>query len=308
MLRTHFHKNIIWYDFIQLNEESNDKNFQNLVKEKNIHPYIVKKFLTKTNRDKALLLNDNLYLSLHFPDLKHDDYVSQEIKFIIGRNYIITNQEIENEGLAKFKTIFESNASFEKDDEKDSCVVYVFLHMIEKIYENMIFELGNLGKRIEKIEENIFKDKEKYMVKKISETNRDLLDFKRNIRSHEETWKVFLDLSKKYFRKETSHTALESILISYKKTETQAQDLSELIHDLRDTNNSLLSAKQGDMSKTFTLITFLTMPATLFYTIISLPAAQSFFGKHVKDFWEIMYISFGLFFIMLLYTIYKKWW
>jgi Mg2+ and Co2+ transporter CorA len=59
--------------------------------------------------------------------------------------------------------------------------------MIEKIYENIIFELHQLEKKIDIIEENIFKNKERNMVRKISETNRDLLDFRKNIRSHEET-------------------------------------------------------------------------------------------------------------------------
>jgi Mg2+ and Co2+ transporter CorA len=183
MLKTHYHKNNTWYDFTAATAEK----FLPLAKEKKINPYIINKFLSKSNRDKALHLDDNLYLSLHFPDLKNEDYVSQELKFIIGRDYIITNQEILNEGLESFRKQFESNAIFEKDKGKDSCIVYIFLHMIEKIYENMIFELRELERRIDEIEENIFKDKEKYMVRKISETNRDLLDFRKNIRSHEET-------------------------------------------------------------------------------------------------------------------------
>ncbi len=183
MLKIRTHKKNTWYDFIDAQKDK----FLPLAEEKNIHPYIIEKFLVETNRDKALLLNDNLYVSIHFPDLKHKEYVSQEIKFIIGRDYIITNHKIENEGLDKFRKIFESNGSLEKEAEKDSCVVYIFIHMIEKIYENIIFELKKLEQQIDEIEENIFKNKEKYMVRRISETNRDLLDFKKNIRTHRET-------------------------------------------------------------------------------------------------------------------------
>ncbi len=304
MLKTYHHKKNTWFNFIQASKD----NFHPLAKKFNINPYIQSKFLNKSNRDKVIILDDNIYLSLHFPDLKNEDYVSQEIKFIIGKDYIITNQEIKNEGLDRFKEVFESNATFEKNYEHDSCIVYIFLHMIEKIYENMIFELNNLEIKIDEIEENIFKGKEKYMVKKISETNRDLLDFRKNIRSHRETWNIFLKLSREFFKKESSYNSLESILISYEKTETMAQDLTDLLHDLRDTNNSLLTSKQGEMAKTFTLIAFLTMPATLFYTIISLPAAQNFFGNHLQDFWLIMAISSVLFILMLSYTIHKKWW
>ena len=294
MLKTHYHKKNIWFDFIQATKD----NFHPLAKNKGINPYIIKKFLNPSNRDKALLLDDNLYLSLHFPNLKNKDYVSQEIKFIIGRDYMMTNQEVSNEGLEKFRNIFENSASFEKNEDNDSCIVYIFLHMIEKIYENMIFELRDLERRIDKIEDGIFDGKEKKMVRKISETNRDLLDFKKNIKSHKETWNIFFKLSKKYFNKESSHTTIESILISYEKTHTIAEELTDLIHDLRDTNNSLLTAKQGDMTKTFTLIAFLTMPASLFYSIVALPTAQKhmFMGQE-NDFTLIMIVSF-IFFIM----------
>ena len=305
MLKIHYHKKNTWFDFTQASKD----NFHPLAKKKKINPYIIKKFLSPSNRDKALHLDDNLYLSLHFPDLKNRDYISQEIKFIIGRDYIITNQDILNEGLDKFRYTFEKTADFEKNEGDDSCIVYIFLHMMEKIYENIIFELRDLEKRIDKIEDKIFDGKEKYMVRSISETNRDLLDFKKNIKSHRETWNIFFKLSREYFEKESSYTTIESILISYKKTHTIADELSELIHDLRDTNNSLLAAKQGDMTKTFTLIAFLTMPATLFYSIVALPTTQKhiFIGQE-NDFTLIMILSFGFFIVMLSFTIWKKWW
>lgn len=183
MLKTYYHKNNTWYDFTGVTKEK----FQELAEEKKINEYIRNKFLESSNRDKAVHLDDNIYLSLHFPDLKNHEYVTQEIKFIIGRDYIITNQDLNNEGLANFRKVFESNANFEKEEEYDTCVVYIFLHMIEKIYENIIFELRELEIRIDDIENKIFDEKEKHMVRKISETNRDLLDFKKNIRSHKET-------------------------------------------------------------------------------------------------------------------------
>jgi hypothetical protein len=51
----------------------------------------------------------------------------------------------------------------------------------------MIFELKNIESQINLIEENVFLGNEKKMVKTISETDRHIIDFKKNIRSHEET-------------------------------------------------------------------------------------------------------------------------
>ena len=115
---------------------------------------------------------------------------------------------------------------------------------------------------------------------------------------------MFFKLSKEYFHKPTSYTTLESIMISYEKVKTIGEELTELLHDLRDTNNSLLSAKINETSTTFTLIAFLTMPATLFYSIISLPTKQKhMFIGYDNDFTIIMSISGLLFLIMFGITI-----
>jgi Mg2+ and Co2+ transporter CorA len=51
----------------------------------------------------------------------------------------------------------------------------------------MLFELGDIEEKINNIERHIFSDNEKNMVKTISETNKHLIDFKKNIRGHEDT-------------------------------------------------------------------------------------------------------------------------
>ena len=131
MVKTHYHKDIIWYDFFKPSAES----FEPLVKKYGIDRYIVRKLTSETNRDKALILGDNLFVSLSFPNLNAGEFKRQEIKFVIGRKYIITSQTTINEGLQRFAKDFEKKASFEKNEEYDNCVVYVFLNMIEKIYD-----------------------------------------------------------------------------------------------------------------------------------------------------------------------------
>ena len=81
----------------------------------------------------------------------------------------------------------------------------------------MIVELQNLSMDIDDIEKNIFLGQEKTMVKEISQTNRKLIDFGKHIRSHDETWEIFLNLSREFFAEKNSHEALESITLSYQK-------------------------------------------------------------------------------------------
>lgn len=304
MLKTYFHKNIVWYDFLQPTEEK----FLSFSEKLDIDPYIVKKILGKTNRDKALILGKHLFLSISIPDWQHDKFKKQEIKFIIGPEYIITSTNSKNEGLEFFKEKFEYDAHFKKSEEFENPVVYSLLHIFEKIYENIIFKLESVEKKINKIEENIFMGNEKYMVKRISETNRLLINFKRSIRNHEETWDIFLPLAKQFFERKQSHDAIDSIALSYQKAISEFNHLKEYLLELRDTNNSLLSGKLNDTSRTFTLIAFLTLPITLFISVISVTEIkQKILGTN-NDFYIIISIILILFVTSLVFSKWKKWW
>jgi Mg2+ and Co2+ transporter CorA len=69
------------------------------------------------------------------------------------------------------------------------------------------------------------------------------------------------------------------------------QYLKEYLSELRNTNNSLLAGKLNDISKTFTITIFLTMPLTLFATIIAIPQIHDKFLGGPNDFFIIMSIS-----------------
>ena len=113
-----------------------------------------------------MLLGNHIFLSVSFPNLKEEHYERQSIKFILSKKKIFSAQSVQNEGLSYFAKIFESDANFEKHKEDDSCVAFTFLHMIEKIYENAIYELIEIREEIDEIEDEIFNEKEYEMVRK----------------------------------------------------------------------------------------------------------------------------------------------
>lgn len=305
MLKKYFHKNITWYRFLGESKES----FRGLAFDLNIDGYIVEKFTTSLTRDKALILKNNIFIATTIPNLVDGQYVKQEIKFILGNNYMISYSDKSNEGVDYFTKNFEKNANFKKSDEFENPVIYSFLHIIEKIYGNMIYELTDVFEEIEEIEKNIFKGNEKNMVRKISETNRKLINFGKFIRNHEETWEVFLPLSKIFFKDKHSHDALESITISYQKVVSELNSLKDSLKELRATNNSLLNSKVADTSRAFTLIAFLTLPITLFISILSVPTKQGhFLATTENDFFVILIISGVLFTITLIISKIKKLW
>gem|GEM_PF-7010748 len=184
MLTTNKYKNVAWHHF--QNAVTPD-DFNTLIKKYNIDNYIQQKFTNNLNRDKALLIDDNILFTLTIPDLKDNEYNSQVLKFIIGKDYFISYSFIKNEGVEKFKLEFEKNANFGKGNNGENPLVHSLLHLFEKIYENMLFELENVGKEIDNIENNIFKENQLKMVRKISKVNHKLIDFRKNLKTHDDS-------------------------------------------------------------------------------------------------------------------------
>ncbi len=307
MLKVHSHKNIVWYDFLKPEKV----DFLPLAEKFNIDPYIVNKFLNSNNRDKVLILGDHFFLSISIPEFREveGEYGRQELKFIIGNGYLISSTNSPNKGIDYFKKIFNDHSYFEKSKESENPVVYTFLHLMEKVYANMIYELKEISKEIDRVEREIFNNNEARVVREISLINRKLIDYGKNISGHKNTWDLFLDLSKEFFEKEQSHDALESILLSYQRVISEWRHLKQTLHELRDTNNSLLNSKLNDTTKTFTLIAFLTLPITLFASILSIPTKQQYFlGSNENDFTVVVIISLSLFLIMLAISKIKRWW
>ena len=89
-------------------------------------------------------------------------------------------------------------------------------------------------------------------------------------------------------------------MLSYRKTIDSSNQLTELLMDLKDTNNSLLQEKRNQFSKDFTLIAFLTLPITLFISIISVPTKQTHFLGTDNDFYIVITISLILFILSLM--------
>jgi magnesium transporter len=122
-----------------------------------------------------------------------------------------------------------------------------------------------------KIERKIFEGKESLMVREISETHRRILDIKQAIRFHEETLRTFSSASKQFFGPEFTHD-METVASEYYKVASTLDGHKELLKDLKETNDSLLSTKTNQVMKVLTFITFTALPFTLTAGILGMNA------------------------------------
>ncbi len=270
MITTYTYRNLTWLDV----ESPNQDDISLLIKKHGLHPLVGEELLSPTRKSKIDIYKNYLFLTLHIPirTKTSNRYVviEKEIDFIIGNNFIITSRNEVIEPLHSFARIFETNSILDKSNLGDHAGL-IFYYMMKKIYSHMTEDLENIKDALNDSEEHIFIGHEKMMVIVLSELSRELIDFKQTSRLHKEVLESFSDIPIDFFNKSFNHF-IEDLKSEYSSVHELVMSNRELLNDLRDTNDSLLSTKQNEHMKMFSILAFITFPLMVFLGLFTLPS------------------------------------
>ncbi len=303
MINRYHHKELTWVDV----ESPTKEEIASLAQEFHILPAEEGELLYPSVRPKIDTHADSLYLILHFPAFRHshEKDALQEVDFIIGKGFLITVHYDTIDALHKFAKEFEVTSLLDKHNIGDHAG-FLFFYIVKKLYHSLEHELESLEMRLRAAEGMIFKGKEDEMVVVLSRINRDLLDFKQAIRPHSEILKTFETSASKFFGEEFSFY-VRSILGEYAKVTNILESHKEMLVDLRETNDSLLTTKTSIIMKRLTFVSFATFPPMLIAGIFGMNAQHMPIIGGVFDFWQVLGIMFGTATIIVSFFFYKKW-
>jgi magnesium transporter len=259
MINKYKHKKLTWINL----EQPNQKETEEVMKEYSIPPLVADELLRPTLRPKVDVYPNLIYLILHFPvfDQGRQGSEGREIDFIIGKNFLITTHYETIDPLHEFSKIFEVNSVLDRSDIGEHAGFLVF-YILRQLYDFSLRQLDHINEKIEKIEDNIFKGKEKQMVEVISLVNRDLLNFRQAIKPHYEILTSFEKAGMQFFGSKFSYH-LSDMIGQYFKVANQLEMHKETMADLRETNDSLLSTKTNEIMKILTIMAFVTFPLSV---------------------------------------------
>jgi Mg2+ and Co2+ transporter CorA len=306
MIKKYTHKSITWIDA----ENPTNEEVRALEAEYNINPDIAADLHlpTTTNyKEKVVMNKDYMYMVMHFPALRHShtDDINQEIDFIVGKDFIITTRYETIDALERFAKMFEVNSTLGKHIMEDNAG-YVLYYILKELYVSIANELDSINDTLKITEKNIFKGNEKKMVTDISLVNRDLINLNHVILSHKDILEHVQDISEKLFDKEFSGH-FQSILDEYRRIQNVLMNDIDFLKELRNTNDSLLSSKQGDTMKILTIITFLALPFSVITGFFSMNTKYTPLAD-TKNGWEIILgIAFFVSVLFFLFAKKKKW-
>ena len=302
MISKYTYKKLTWIDL----ESPTREEVRTVTEEYDIPSLIAEEVIEKSARAKVDVYSNVLYLILHFPTAGRGGTTDEhELDFVIGKNFIITTHYELVDPLHEFAKMFEVNSVLDKS-EIGSHAGFLLFFILREMYRQLTVELESMNDGIRDIERNIFDSKaESKMVERISLMNRNFVDFKQSMRFHRETLASLEHAGKTFFGEDFSYY-LGAITGEYNKVQNMLDSHREVLSDLRETNDSLLSAKTNDTIKKLTVMTFTMLPLTLITGVFTMNSDLVFIHT-VKDFYIVIGAMSLTAVIMFIYFKNKKW-
>ncbi len=238
MLMRYGQKNASWIDLVA----PTPAEVRSLMHEFGIDPLIAEELLVPSFKPKVERRGDVLYIILHFPIMRGSGRQEQEVDFVVGKNFLITTRYETVDPLHAFAQAFEVSTVLGHPITQLHGG-HLFISMTRALYEALINESQTLKRRLEDIEERIFKGDERQMVIELSHiAASSTISATRLCR----TRRCSTRLSPRPRASSAPSSPIICATSSARRSGVQRSldNLHSSMIELRETNNSLLSTKQ----------------------------------------------------------------
>lgn len=304
MLTRHTHGDVTWIDL----ESPAPDELASVIQEFDIDSRIEDEIRLPTPYPLYVSTPRYQYLILHFPTAAATGGArDQEVDFIVGKHFLITVRYDVIDSIQNLHKVFEAEellgipSSVTKADK-------LLERVLRRLYGAIRHEVEHTARRLDRIERAVFSGHERETVHQISEVGRVLLKFETTLARHEEPLAAMLNnlASPKFFgtawnarvsqiEAERGHVA--AIVSSYRAVATE----------LRDTNDSLLSASQNQVMKTLTVITFVMFPLSLIAALFQMGLPGTPLTSDPNAFWIVIGAMLAVSGFLALFLIRKGW-
>lgn len=241
-------------------------------------------------------------VTLDFPIVRRTDINHpHEIKFLVTKKHFITIRFEEIEAVHRFTKEYEVLCLLSSKSKQQITPDSLCITMLNYLYSSLHVKLDHLENRLKDIEENVFAGHEREMVFELSQVSRRLISFRQTIAAHDNALDDMPAALELAFGK-VDVVRIEELEQHYQSLRRNLNALTSVLTDLKDTNAALLSTKQNEVMKLFTILAFFTFPLTLFTSLFGMNTVATPLLGHPFDFWIIVSVMicvtiafFGLF-------------
>ena len=270
------------------------------------HPLVLGEIIPPGHRPKVEKHNDYLFMSLYYPVYNKEkrETRSRELDIIVTKDAIVTSHY---RSILPLKALFD-NCNLYRESRKtymSETTGLLLFHILSGFWKDCLAKLTLIDRKLDQIEREIFRGKEKEMVSEISYVKTDVINFWRIIEPQKEILDSLSIEGLKFFG-EDMEPYFASVLGTYSQAWNSLKTYKETILALEDTNQSLLSTRTNEIIRILTVFSVILLPLTMVASIlgmnVDLPISRS-----TTNFWIIIGFMAAITLLMMAYFKKKRW-
>ncbi|MDO9548359.1 MAG: magnesium/cobalt transporter CorA [Candidatus Marinimicrobia bacterium] len=224
-----------------------------------IHPLVLEDVVDTDHRPKFEEYDDYYYsiVKMLTYDDKKKEMNSEQVSFIIGKNYLITFQEIEGDVFNTIRERLRKNKGRVRREDSD----YLCYTLMDAIVDNYFYVLETIAEETEQLEDILLKNADASVLQRIHQQKRQLIFMRKSVWPLREILnnidRLESDLvkssSKLFFRDVYDHT-IQII--------DTVENLRDIVTGMLDIYLSTVSNRMNEVMKVLTIIATIFIPLT----------------------------------------------
>ncbi len=271
------------------------------------HPLVMESIVTPTFHPFIEDFEGHLFLILHFPIIYpgHQANKIAEIDFLITKKTLVTITYID---FPRFDELFRALLKDLHLQEQFAKMHTGFLlyYIIDRLFQAHMKDLDFLEREVTRIEERIFEKHGRLTVEDISNVRRDIVDFRRPLKSQLSALAVFRDKAEKFFGKDFGPYLLD-LSVNEERIITLVENQKEMMDVLYETQTSLMSDHISQIMRVLTIFSAIILPLSLVTSIWGMNHAVMPLRDGPFAFWIVMALMVFVGIGLLLFFHKKRW-
>ncbi|MEK9180270.1 MAG: magnesium transporter CorA family protein [Patescibacteria group bacterium] len=269
--------NIQWLDLLR----PSDKDIKAFGKKFKIHPVTLDELRSPSARAHVEVFKNYIYFIYYFPlyDPIEETSWRTEIDFVVTKNAVITVHYEEIEALRNFE--------MSGGTKKVGSSILLAYELVMALLNFQERQLRHIAEKTEAVGQELFKDREKEVLEKISRLKRDVSEYRIIVKHQGPILHSLLNRGV-HFGSEEDRPYLNDLVGEHLRIVNQLDDYREAISDFEDTNNQLMNIRTTEVMRTFTILSFLTFPFVLIAAIFDMNLHGTPLTDQQYGFWIVL--------------------
>lgn len=237
----------------------------------------------RQQRSKIDVYDDYVFIVLHFPrfDKRTQRMQAAELDIFMAEDLLITLPKEPLKPLAAMWTQLRTREE-ERERHMSKGSGHLMYELVDRLFDYCFPILGKIGHKLEWIEDQIFQDLGDEVVRDISNTKQEIINFRKIIKPQRPTLRGLERTTQRYAPHDLE-LYFDDIVDKNERIWDELENFKEVVEALSETNEAVIRQKQENLIRVLTLLSAILLPLTLvtgFYgmNVRGLPFADNWWG------------------------------